>query len=152
MHEAGHAAAAKLVEASVVEIELYPDTVRPHGRCRIERTDQQRPVIALGGFAVERRLWEDKRLVDAKGELLLEPAMLQAAAINADEDRLSFFGADLRKPDGYWPREKDMLFMTSARDLGLMLDMKLVEKLATALLNHHKLDERTVAAILGEAP
>jgi hypothetical protein len=128
LHEAGHAVAATLVTATVVDMELYPDDQRPYGRTRIDRNDFQRPMIAIGGFAVERRLWEDRRLVDAAGNLLTEKDMLTAAAGNADDDRISYFGGDYRKENGCWPREMDLKFMMAARDLGHRLNMQLIER------------------------
>jgi len=62
MHEAGHAAAGILVGARVVEMELYL-AAPAHGRVQIERNDSQQQTIALGGFAIERRLWEEGRLL-----------------------------------------------------------------------------------------
>jgi len=148
LHEAGHAVAAVLAGAKVVEIELYPDEKRPYGRTRVDRNDFQRPKIAIGGFAVERRLWEDDRLVDTAGKLLSEKAMLDAASRNADDDRVSYFAGDYRKPDGYWPKEMDLEFMMAGRDLGQRLDMKLVERLAAALLNERKLDSARIEALV----
>jgi len=149
LHEAGHAVAAATSGARVVEMELYLDSKRPYGRTTVERnSDYQRQVTAMGGFAVERRLWENGRIVGPDGQKLSERDMLHEAANNSDIDRESYYGADFRQADGLWPRELDVSFMTRARDLGNQIDMDTVERLAVALLAKRKLNAKQVEAIL----
>lgn len=149
LHEAGHAIAAHLAGATVIEMELYADATRPYGRTSINKTaPEQGPAIAIGGFAIERRLWEDKRLTDATGNALPEKEMLDAASDNSDEDRINYFGRDHRQDNGRWPATMDREFMIGGQGLGRVVDMAIVERIATALLNERKLDQARIAQLL----
>ena len=150
LHEAGHAVAARLAGAAVVEMELYLAPTPVHGRTRIKRNENQRAKIALGGFAIERRLWEEGRLLWPNGRRPTEKEMLSESADNADIDRVSYFGKDYRMPDGHWPPDMDIEFMSKARDLGRVIDIALVERLAGVLLVEKQLDESRIGSIFGD--
>ena len=107
----------------------------------------QARTIALGGFAVERRLWEEGRLLLPDGSIPTEKQMLNESANNADVDRVAFFGGDYREQDGTWPRDKDLQFMQAAQKLGQMIDMSFVERLAGALLTEGFVDESRIKEI-----
>lgn len=147
-HEAGHAISALHVGARVVEMELYLSPPPAHGRTRIERDEAQRRIIALGGFAIERRLWEESRLVWSDNRRPTEKEMLEESANNAEIDRISYFGSDQCTESGKWPHQLDLEFMTAARDLGKRLDINSIERLASALLVEHRLDEAKIREIV----
>ena len=148
LHEAGHAFVALTVGARVREMELYLDPPPASGRTRTEHDEQQRKLIALGGFAIERRLWDLGRLLKEDGGKLNEDEMLDHAADNASIDRIMYFGEDLRGSDGYWPKDLDLKFMITARDIGKMIpDLSTIERLGGALLTERKLYEDRVVAI-----
>lgn len=151
LHEAGHVAAALLVGARVAEVQLYIEAPRSYGRTRCERDDEQRRLIALGGFAIERRLWEMGRLLLPDGSTPNEQDMLDRSARNAADDRLSYFGGDYRGENRFWPREMDLDFMTRARNLGQRIDFELVEQLAAALFAEEFLDEGRIRSIVGRS-
>ncbi|MBR0717868.1 M50 family metallopeptidase [Bradyrhizobium liaoningense] len=148
LHEAGHAITALMVGARVVGMELYLDDPPPHARTRCLRNDEQRPIIALGGFAVERRLWEDSRLLWEDDRRPTEKEMLDESARNAAIDRVSYFGADYSL-DGHWPVEMDLEFMMAAQKLGRRLNLEAVTRVASALLRKRRLDEVTIKKLAG---
>jgi len=75
------------------------------------RTDEQRPHIALGGFAAEYLLFKADRLQKQDGQPPSEKEFIDFAIGNASEDRINFFGADHSGPDGFWPEDVDRKFM-----------------------------------------
>lgn len=147
LHEAGHAVVALHAKARVVEMELMLDPPPARGRTRIETTDNaQRQIIALGGFAVERRIWDAGCLVDTDGQPLAERKMLDRAANNASEDRIMYFGKD-HSEGGLWPAELDLQFMLEARNLGQAVNMGMVKHLGEALHAKKLIEEPEIMAI-----
>lgn len=151
LHEAGHAVAAHLVNAEVISMRLFDRPPPAHGFTRINRNADQGLTIALGGFAVERRLWEAQRLLLPDGSKPTEKEMLNRSADNADIDRTRYFGKDFRRPNGMWPRELDLAFMKRAKDLAYQpeFDFSLVERLAGVLLVEKKINASLIKSVLG---
>ncbi len=150
LHEAGHAETALNVGARVVEMELYRQEPRSYGRTRVNRTEDQRCHIALGGFAVEYLLFRAGRLVKQDGQPPTEKEFIDYAINNAVEDRINFFGHDCDEADGIWPPALDKKFIQFAigRAENKMC-LALVERIADALLAAEKLDEAAVQQIAG---
>ena len=145
-HEAGHAVAALDAGARVVEMELYRDPVRSHGRTRCDRTEAQKPHIALGGFAVEYRLYQEGRLLKKDGNAPSQKEFMDTSIDNASDDRKSYFGGDFSK-DGLWPAEMDKEFMSYAIGFADRMDFERVERIATALLEAGKLTEEEIVKL-----
>lgn len=112
-HEAGHAETALGVGARIVEIKLCRQQPRSYGRTRVDRNEDQRRHIALGGFAAEYLLFKAERLVKPDGVPPTEKEFIDLAMDNAIEDRISFFGQDYPGSDA-WPRELDDKFISFA--------------------------------------
>jgi hypothetical protein len=85
-HEAGHAFIALAVGAEVVEMELYRATPRSYGRTNVNRTDEQRELIVLGGFAAEYLLFRAGRLRKPDGSLPSEKEFIDEVFDNALAD------------------------------------------------------------------
>ena len=152
LHEAGHAVAAYLVGARIDEMELYVRSPRSNGRTDIFRISEQNRWIALGGFAVERRLWMNGRLQLPDGSPVGEAEMIQRSLGNADVDRISYFGGNLCGPDGSWPEEKDIEFMSDAQRLGYRFDLAVVESLGAMLRDEIVLEGSRIMPIVGKHP
>ena len=148
LHEAGHAAIGITLGARVTEMELYLTPAPGHGRTQVRRTDAQSKTIALGGFAVERRLWEDNRLMLPNGVKPTEKEMIGRSLTNANKDQIAYFGQDFRQADGSWPEEMDLEFMECAQAWGRRIDVSLVERIAGALLVEAQLDEARIEEIV----
>lgn len=149
LHEAGHAEAALSAGAQVVEMELYRESPRSWGRTRTHRTEEQRQPIALGGFAVEYRLFRAGRLVKQSGEAPTEAEFISYSMDNAIDDRVAFFGKDSAGPDGLWPSDLDRKFMSYAIGYAeRSMRFELVERIAHALLAAGKLDEASISSII----
>lgn len=149
MHEAGHAYVAHSVGAKVVSMHLYVEQPRAHGRTRVDRTEDQLQVIALGGFAIERRLWEEGRWLLADGRVATEKEHLDCSSGNATVDKVSYFGGNYLQPEGTWPKAMDFEFMTSGQKLGRRLYLPTIEQLAGILLVENELQTERIAEILG---
>lgn len=145
LHEAGHAVTALAVGATVVEMELYFDTLRSYGRTRANRTEDQARHIALGGFAAEYLLYVAGRLVKQDGTTPSEKEFIDHAYGNASQDFDTFWTNHAGSAD---PAVLQMTRVDMDRDFmnyaigraknGMSLDV--VERLADALLKSIKLD------------
>lgn len=142
LHEAGHAAAAVLVGAPVVWIALDLWSAEPGGATRVRRPPDQTPLIALGGFAAELRLWREGRLQDSEGVPIAWDDLMGDIARSTQDDRIKYFGRDARGPDGRWPAAFDRGFIDAAQDLRARLDTDLMDRIASDLLRRGSLDGR----------
>jgi hypothetical protein len=149
LHEAGHAEVALAEGARVVEMELYRADPRNYGRTRVDRTELQRPHIALGGFAAEYHLYRAGRLIRQDGMPPTEKEFIDYAFDNAVEDKINFYGSNLAEVDGTWPLELDQRFMSLAiRRAETGMRFELIESIANALLASGKLDEAALNTIV----
>lgn len=149
LHEAGHAEVALAEGARVVEMELCRAEPRNYGRTRVNRTELQRPHIALGGFAVEYRLYRAGRLVKKDGKPPTEKEFIDYAIDNAIEDKINFYGSNRADRDGTWQPELDRRFMSFAIERAkTQMRFELVESIANALLASGKLDEAAINTIV----
>ncbi|WP_157505442.1 hypothetical protein [Geminicoccus roseus] len=147
-HEAGHAAVALKVGATVVEMKLYSAEPRSYGRTQVCRNDCQRRHIALGGFAAEYLLYKTGRLVKQDGCRPKEKEFIDYAIDNSNQDRISYFGEDLAQSDGQWPSDLDTEFMKYAIGWADKISLDVVEKIANALLASGELNtEALVKAV-----
>lgn len=154
-HEAGHAIVALDVGASVVEMELYLDPQRNHGRSRMDRTQEQARHIALGGFAAEYLLYKAGHLVKSDGSPLTEKEFIDLAYNNASDDYEKFWMAHKGSADpqklGMTKVDMDRLFIDYAVGRANRMHFGEVKQLAEALQEAGKLDEQGVRAALGES-
>jgi hypothetical protein len=149
LHEAGHAEVALAVGARVTEMELYRAEPRNYGRTRVDRTELQRPHIALGGFAAEFRLYKAGRLIKQDGKPPTEKEFIDYAFDNAIEDKINFYDGNLADPDGSWPLKLDQKFMAYAIGRAEnQMRFELVERIASALLASGRLDEVAINAVV----
>jgi len=146
VHEAGHVMAALNAGANVVEVEIYPGPP-PYGRTLTDRTDAQRRDIAVGGFGIERRLWEQNDLALEDGSFANEKQMLDKSSDNAARDKVSFFQRDFAR-DGVWPHDLDLEFMKHGQKVGRTFDLDAVLAIASALASEKYLDGSQVLDIL----
>lgn len=145
MHEAGHAETALSVGARVVLMELLVDGDRQYGRTRVDRTDEQRMHILLGGFASEYRLYRAGRLLKTDGSVPTEKEFIDNVFANAREDRVAFFTVDA---DFDFTKAEDTDFMKWA--IGRAenrMRFELVERIADALLAKGILTEDEIKAL-----
>ena len=152
LHEAGHAVVTYLAGGHVELMELISV---PHskGKARVTayRPDDKRKIIACGGFAVEYRLYTTGRISDEDGQAITEEFFIHTSMNNASEDKIAYFGSNLRDETGRWPEEEDREFM----GVGAALASKLtcyfpqIERLAQALAATRRLDRGDVERILG---
>jgi hypothetical protein len=151
VHEGGHAAAAIVKGAIVVEMELYPDPVRNSGRTRVCRNEDQARFIALGGFAAEYLLFRANRLVGAGGlPISSDKEFIDIAFRNAADDYQSFWinhaGSADSKTTGIPEVEMDRQFMKFAIGFAeKSLSIGSIERLADALLAKGKLEQQAIA-------
>jgi len=150
LHEAGHVSLAIACGARVVEVELYREAPRSRGRTRVERTEEQRFTIAVGGLAAEIRLYQARRLRRTDGSEPTEAEFVRyALGTNAADDKVRFYGTDLTGKDGCWPEEKDRAFRDFAFRKAKELDWPQVERVAAQLLSVGFMDEAQVLDALG---
>lgn len=148
-HEAGHAEAALSCGVQITEIVLYREQPRSYARSRISRTELQRKPIALGGFAVEYKLYKAGRLLKQDGTPPSEKEFIDYAIGNARDDRISYFDGDHEKADGNWPAELDREFMAYAiRYADNRMRFGLVEQIAAELLASERLDNASIQKIV----
>lgn len=147
LHEAGHAAAAFAARARVLRMDITADSTAPGGRTRVKHRAEQRRTIALGGFAIELHLWRAGRLRWFDGSRPTEAEMRRGVARSAQDDRVIYFGGDMRTPDGRWPAAMDDAFFLAADDLRRSLDVGFVQRAAAALLVKLSLREGEIAML-----
>ena len=147
-HEAGHAVSAYDCGATVIGMELFRAETRPKGLTRVSRNHQQKPLIAVGGFAAEYVLFKAGRLEKEDNTAPTEKEFINHAADNAHDDRISYFGRDCRE-GGYWPEEMDRYFMKHAVQYAEHeMDFKKVEAVAGALFQANKLTQAQIDQLL----
>ena len=139
VHEAGHAVTALSVGATVVEMKLYREPQRSYGRTRVDRTEDQAPHIALGGFAAEYLLYVADRLLKEDGALPTEKEFIDYAYRNAVDDFKLFWTYHAGSSDpitlGIDQREMDDKFIKYAVGRAKNeMSLELVEHVADALL------------------
>lgn len=148
-YEAGHAVAAHSVGATVVEMELYRESQRSHGRTRADRTNSQASSIALGGFAAEYLLYKSGRLVKQDGEVPSEEEFTDYAYRNANDDFDQFWKYSSGSCDPGELRicqnEMDEKFIGYAVDFAKnSMPFDVVERVASALVAAGTLDQEEV--------
>lgn len=151
LHEAGHVAAAFAARAHVVRAEIDLNARAPGGRTRVRHTMAQRQTISLGGFAVELQLWRTGRLRWFDGSWPSEADMRRGVGRSSHDDRVKYFGRDLRTPDDRWPAHADDAFFRAADALCAQIDFDLVQRVAGGLFTQLRLREREIA-LLAAAP
>lgn len=147
LHEGGHVAAAFAARARVVRAEVDLNARPPGGRTRVRHTPEQRQTISLGGFAVELQLWRAGRLRWFDGSWASEADMRRGVARSSHDDRVKYFGGDLRAPDERWPVHADDAFFRAADALRADLDFELVQRVAGGLFTQLRLNERELALL-----
>lgn len=143
LHEAGHAAAARMVNTPVFRMELRYSPPPLHGLTKIYPSGEAGVIIACGGFAVESWLFKKGRLVANNGLKLTETEHLSEAFENARIDMEKFFSIAPRD-HSISPQSQ---FRVSAGVVEASLDFALVEKIAAALKRSRSLTEKQIASI-----
>jgi hypothetical protein len=142
-HEAGHIVTAATIGAKVVRV-AFLDGPPPHGVSSIERTSSQAPFIACGRYF----LCQQKRLVDAAGEMADTGLFLSEAQQNAQEDVQNYLNGMTAMNVRVNDPVQDFIG-TALAQVYPNIDFALVEKVAAALLERRVLDEPELAATIG---
>jgi hypothetical protein len=146
MHEAGHALVS-------IDCGIVPNLIEIVGppffaRTNTPPTGDNGPVISLGGFASELRLFLADRLVNQQGRQISEGGFIDlACGGNAQMDKEGYFGKDY-SVGGSWPAKMDTEFMEFARKVATHMNMQRAEVLARALLNERSINAMRIEALL----
>jgi hypothetical protein len=150
-HEAGHAELAIYLGARVNEIVLHRVNPRSFGRTRVDRTEQQRGPISLGGFAAEYILFRANRLRKQDGTAPSEKDFINYGMTNASDDLAAFYGDDIQKLNDDVREKLHRDFMSAAiKYAERNMQFRLVEQIADALLKTDHLYEADVNSVVQE--
>lgn len=141
LHECGHVAAALALGSVVTEVSMQIGE-RVWGRTRIVNvSNYQRRMIATAGYAIERNLFEEGRLLNGARQQITETEFQRATRENCFHDRL-FYGelvGNFLTP---------LSFEVAAALLKGTLDVALVEILAVALFNEGRLTTARISQLV----
>jgi len=157
-HEGGHVVAAILCGATVTGVRLEPDGT---GRTSLKHGDfAKKPIIACGGFAVERILFDKGMIVDGRNAPVPKTAFESQAMDTARMDKRPFYlhqdadasgqypGAAFQPgPNWTWPPESDAPFISYALEHVVPLlrpHMSVIENLAQELNGAGRLTQEEI--------
>jgi hypothetical protein len=146
LHEAGHFLAATMVGAKNLEVEII-DGPPPRGRARAERSHDQAPALAVGGYATEFLLHKQKRLLDETGNAMTDKEFIDLVSGSLHADKIAFFGSDRRDAQGGWSYDDDRVFMEFGAAVATKLPLAELERIAAIFLAERTLDEARCALI-----
>lgn len=150
IHEAGHAAAAIAVGASIAEIVIYEQNGAFHARTRVDRDDDQAKLIVLGGFAAELKFFKAGRLRNIDRTMTTNEQFLDRALDHAREDLLQFvrlyFGYRLSDAQQVSPSMKQHFAVYAEALAESDLPIDAVERIAVALRDRRDLKGADIVA------
>ncbi|MEP6966821.1 MAG: hypothetical protein ABI906_01965 [Pseudomonadota bacterium] len=147
LHEAGHVVAALNAGLRVFDTCCRRIGGELAGRTSVLKSKQERRLVALGGFAAELLLWQNGRLTWFDGVRPTQAEMIQGVARSCEDDRVAYFGRDLRNPDRRWPTELTQSFHAGALQLACTLDDSRLEAVGGVLLARGSLREEAVVRL-----
>jgi hypothetical protein len=143
LHECGHVATALALGSLVTEVSMQMGE-QVWGRTRIVNvSNYQRRMIATAGYAIERALFEEGRLLNGASQRITETEFQGATRSNCLQDRM-FYGelvGTLLSPLSFE--------VAAAELLKGILDVALVEMLAVALFDEGRLTTARISQLVG---
>jgi hypothetical protein len=153
-HEVGHVIAVYLSGGFVNEVVCTDDTngdAAHYARASYPSDNRAVRFIATGGHAAERLLHTLKMTTDKHGLPVADKCFIDISNDISADDKIKYFGRDLREADGIWPANADMDFMRFAADVvAPRMKMYFVKmtSLVAALQANSKLTRTEIEAIL----